>query len=129
MLKLTEPKSFLRFAKNMTVGELKNVTTTDIMEYEAEFTTTIKPDYDADFATVTATNNTMTELAMQVYGAGSKQHKYLGRNFAKGESVVDLHYSVFPSVAELKFWVENSQSGRYDDACVPAQNYIHKENI
>ena len=72
MLKLTEPKSFLRFAKNMTVGELKNVTTTDIMEYEAEFTTTIKPDYDADFATVTATNNTMTELAMQVYGAGSK---------------------------------------------------------
>ena len=98
------------------------------MEYEAEFTTTIKPDYEADFATVQATNETMTALAVKVYGTGSKQHKYLGRNFAKGESIVDLHYSVFPSIAELKYWVENSQSGRYEDACVPAQNYAHKED-
>ena len=128
MLKLTEPKSFLRFAKNMTVGELKNVTTTDIMEYEAEFTTTIKPDYDADFATVTATNNTMTELAMQVYGAGSKQHKYLGRNFHKGENLVDAHYSQFPSVYELETWVENSKSGFYEDYCVPAMGYARKED-
>ena len=128
MLKLTEPKSFLRFAKNMTVGELKNITDKDLMAYQAEFDTTIKPDYEADFSTVTETNETMTELAVQIYGESSKQHKYLYRNFSKGESVVDLHYSVYPRPDELKYWVENSKSGNYEDACVPAQGYLKKED-
>ena len=128
MLKLTTPKSFLRFAKNMTVGELKNITDNDLLEYVSEFNTFIKPDYEADYGSVKETNDTMTDLAVQVYGHGSKQHKYLGRNFARGESVVDSHYSQFASPDELEHWVKNSKTGFYEDACVPARNYERKED-
>ena len=128
MLKLITPKSFLRFAKNMTVGELKNVTKKDLLDYKAEFEANIKPTYEEDHGVVSTTNDTMTELACQVYGAGSKQHKYLGRNFHKGENLVDAHYSQFPSVYELETWVENSKSGFYEDYCVPAMGYARKED-
>ena len=128
MLKLTTPKSFLRLAKNMTVGELKNVTDQDLQDYDAEFLATIKPDYEEDFGTVEETNNKMTVLAVDVYGSHSKQHKYLERNFRKGESVVDSHYSQFPSPDSIRTWVENSQSGFYEDYCVPAMGYARKED-
>lgn len=128
MLKLTTPKSFLRFAKNMTVGELKNVTDTDLLEYTSEFESTIKGDYEEDYSSVNETNDKMYALAIEVYGGYSKQAKYLHRNFRKGESVVDIHYSQFPSVHEVKTWVENSKSGFYEDSCVPALNYEKKED-
>jgi hypothetical protein len=57
MLNLTTPKSFLRYAKNMTVGELKNVSDNDLLEYASEFESTIKSHYEEDFATVSETNN------------------------------------------------------------------------
>lgn len=123
MLKLTTPKSFLRFAKNMTVGELKNVTDADLLEYTSEFESTIKGDYEEDYSSVKETNDKMYALALQVYGESSKQAKYLRRNFHKGESVVDIHYSQFPSVAEVNRWVKNSKSGFYEDSCVPALGY------
>jgi len=128
MLKLKIPKSFLRFAKNMTVGELKNVTPKDLLEYRAEFESIIKPAYEEDYGVVSTTNDTMTELAVQVYGGYSKQTKYLQRNFAKGENLVDSHYSMFPSPNQLDTWVENSQSTLYEDYCVPAKNYARKED-
>jgi len=127
MLKLTTPNSFLRFAKNMTVGELKNITDNDLLEYASEFESTIRMDYESDFASVQETNDKMHSLAVQVYGATSKQAKYLERNFRKGESVVDVHYSQFPSAKELATWVENSKSGFYEDYCVPSNNYNRKE--
>ena len=129
MLKLTTPKSFLRFAKNMTVGELKNVTPKDLQDYDAEFLTTIKPDYKEDFATVEETNERKCVLVVEVYGDQSKQHKYLYRNFRKGESVVDNHYAQFPNPAHLEAWVENSQSGFYEDYCVPSNSYAKKEDV
>ena len=128
MLKLTTPKSFLRFAKNMTVGELKNVTDHDLLQYKAEIESTLKADYEEDFGTVSEANQTMINLAVAVYGQESKQHKYLYRNFAKGESIVDIHYSVFPSSNELEQWVRNSKSDFYEDYCVPANNYQKKED-
>jgi|TARA_R110000796_G_scaffold4472_7_gene17381 hypothetical protein len=128
MLKLTTPKSFLRFAKNMTVGELKNVTDQDLLQYKAEIESTLKADYEEDFGTVSESNQTMINLAVSVYGQESKQHKYLYRNFAKGESIVDTHYSVFPSSTELEQWVINSKSNFYEDYCVPANNYEKKED-
>ena len=128
MLKLITPKSFLRFGKNMTVGELKNITKKDLLDYRAEFESNIKPAYEEDYGVVSTANDTMTELAVQVYGSYSKQHKYLGRNFTKGENLVDSHYSMFPSPNELDTWVENSQSGFYEDYCVPAENYARKED-
>ena len=128
MLKLTTPKSFLRYAKNMTVGELKNVTPQDLLEYKAEFEGTIKSDYDSDFGVVSESNSKMQTLAIAIYGAESKQHKYLYRNFAKGESVVDAHYSQFPSSAHLESWIENSKSGFYEDYCVPSNSYAKKED-
>jgi hypothetical protein len=128
MLNLTTPKSFLRYAKNMTVGELKNVSDNDLLEYASEFESTIKSHYEEDFATVSETNNKMFTLAVQVYGAKSKQAKYLERNFRKGESVVDIHYCQFPSACEITTWVENSKSGFYEDYCVPSNNYARKED-
>jgi len=128
MLKLTTPKSFLRFAKNMTVGELKNVTDQDLLQYKSELESTIKLDYEEDFGTVAEHNQTMVNLSIKVYGQESKQHKYLYRNFAKGGSVVDVHYSVFPSSTELESWVRNSKSDFYEDFCVPANNYQKKED-
>lgn len=112
----------------MTVGELKNVTKKDLLDYRAEFESSIKPAYEEDYGVVSVANDTMTELAVQVYGDYSKQHKYLGRNFAKGENIADSHYAMFPSPNELDAWVENSQSGFYEDYCVPAQNYARKED-
>jgi len=129
MLKLTTPKSFLRFAKNMTVGELKNVTPKDLQDYNAEFLTVIKLDYREDFATVKETNEKMTVFAIEIYGEQSKQHKYLHRNFNKGESVVDTHYAQFPSPTVLEGWVEHSKSGFYEDYCVPSQSYAKKEDV
>ena len=108
MLKLTTPKSFLRYAKNMTVGELKNATPQDLLEYKAEFEGTIKADYEEDFGVVSDSNIKMQNLAVSVYGYESKQHKYLYRNFAKEESIVDARYSQFPSSQELQTWIENS---------------------
>jgi hypothetical protein len=128
MLKLTTPKSFLRYAKNMTVGELKNVTDNDLLEYSAEFTSTIKVDYEEDYSCVQETNDKMFALAVEVYGSRSKQAKYLERNFRKGESVVDIHYCQFPSSDQLQTWVENSKSGFYEDDCVPANHYNRKED-
>ena len=128
MLKLTTPKSFLRFAKNMTVGELKNVTDQDLLQYKAEIESTLKADYEEDFGTVSESNQTMINLAVAVYGLESKQHKYLYRNFAKGESIVDAHYSQFPSSQELETWIENSKSGFYEDYCVPSNSYQRKED-
>jgi len=128
MLKLTVPKSFLRFAKNMTVGELKHVTKKDLLEYTAEFESTLKPDYEEDMGVVSENNNTMMNLSVEVYGAGSKQHKYLERNFRKGENLVDSHYSQYASPLELEHWIENSQAGFYEDYCVPALNYKRKED-
>ena len=128
MLKLTVPKSFLRFAKNMTVGELKHVTKKDLLEYTAEFESTLKPDYEEDMGVVSENNNTMMNLSVEVYGSGSKQHKYLERNFRKGENLVDSHYSQYASPLELEHWIENSQAGFYEDYCVPALNYKRKED-
>ena len=112
----------------MTVGELKNVSKNDLLQYKAEFEGTVKPTYEEDYAVVSTTNDTMTALAEQVYGSYSKQHKYLGRNFHKGENLVDAHYSQFPSIYELETWVENAQSGFYEDYCVPANGYARKED-
>ena len=64
MLKLTVPKSFLRFAKNMTVGELKHVTKKDLLEYTAEFESSLKPDYEEDMGVVSENNNTMMNLSV-----------------------------------------------------------------
>ena len=128
MLKLTTPKSFLRYAKNMTVGELKNVTPQDLLEYKAEFEGTIKADYESDFGVVSESNSKMQTLAISIYGAESKQHKYLYRNFAKGESVVDAHYAQYPSSTQLEQWIENSKSGFYEDYCVPSNGYAKKED-
>jgi hypothetical protein len=128
MLKLTTPKSFLRFAKNMTVGELKNVTDADLLEYTSEFQSTIQPDNLDDFSSTKETNDKMYALAVQVYGAYSKQAKYLARNFRKGDSLVSIHYSQFPTVSEITRWVENSKSGFYEDGCVPYLNYEKKED-
>ena len=127
MLKLITPKSYLRFAKNMTVGELKNVTKKDLLDYRADFEGNIKPAYEEDYGVLSTANSTMSELAVQVYGTYSKQTKYLERNFSKGENLVDTHYSMFPSPNELDTWVENSKSAFYEDYCVPAQNYARKE--
>lgn len=127
MLKLYTPKSFLKFATNMTVGELKNVTSQDLLEYSAEFKKDIEPSYTDDYSVVETTNQKMVALAEEIYGTNSKQRKYLIRNFRKGESVVDSHYSTFPSPETLKEWVENAQSGFYEDYCVPAQQYQRKE--
>ena len=128
MLKLTTPTSFLRFAKNMTVGELKNVTQQDLMEYKAEFETDIKPAYEEDFGVVSESNQKMINIAVTIYGSESKQHKYLYRNFAKGENLVDSHYCQYPSCGELETWVENSKTGFYEDYCVPSNNYLKKED-
>ena len=128
MLKLTVPNSFLRFAKNMTVGELKHVHKKDLLDYRAEFESTLKPDYEEDMGVVSENNNTMMNLAVEVYGAGSKQHKYLERNFRKGENLVDSHYCQYPSPMELEQWVENSKADFYEDYCVPALNYMRKED-
>lgn len=128
MLKLTIPKSFLRYAKNMTVAELKNVTDKDLMEYQTEWTGEMLPSYEADTGYLQTVNTEMETLAIKVYGADSKQHKYLYRNFAKGESVVDTHYHQYPNPEQLQYWVENSKTNRYDDACVPAQNYEQKDD-
>lgn len=128
MLKLTTPKSFLRYAKNMTVGELKNVTDSDLLEYSSEMESTIANDYKEDFSCVVEDNGKMYALAIKVYGAGSKQVKYLDRNFCKGENLVDTHYSQFPSASEVNRWVENSKTGFYEDSCVPAMNYQRKED-
>lgn len=70
----------------------------------------------------------MMNLSVEVYGAGSKQHKYLERNFRKGENLVDSHYSQYASPLELEHWIENSQAGFYEDYCVPALNYKRKED-
>ena len=56
----------MRFAKNMTVGELKNVTKKDLLDYKAEFEADIKTTYEEDHGVVSTTNDTMTELACQV---------------------------------------------------------------
>ena len=128
MPKLTVPNSFLRFAKNMTVGELKHVADKDLLDYRAEFESTIKPDYQEDMGVVSETNSTMMNLSVEVYGSGSKQHKYLQRNFAKGENLVDSHYSQYASPKELEYWVENSKAGFYEDYCVPSLNYQRKED-
>tara|TARA_R100001594_G_C3922786_1_gene236151 strand:+ start:233 stop:622 length:390 start_codon:yes stop_codon:yes gene_type:complete len=128
MLKLTKPKSFLRFAKNMTIGELKHVSSKDLLQYKAEFESSLKPDYTEDMGVVSETNNTMINLAVEVYGVGSKQHKYLQRNFSRGENLVDTHYSQYASPNELEQWIENSKSGFYEDYCVPALNYQRKED-
>ena len=127
MLKLTTPKSFLRFAKNMTVGELKNVTNLDLLSYKAEMQATICPDMDEDLGTVNATNMKMVALAVSVYGEGSKQHKYLTRNFSKGECLVDLHYNMFAKWTLVETWISNSKTGSYADYCVPGQGYERKE--
>ena len=128
MLKLLKPKSFLRYAKNMTVAELKNVTDKDVMEYKTEWTSTISPAFEADKGELQGINSKIEQLSIQVYGEQSKQHKYLYRNFAKGESVVDTHYDQYPHPNEIKYWVENSQSGYYEDGCVPAMGYQKKED-
>ena len=112
----------------MTVGELKNVTKKDLLDYKADFESNVKPSYEEDYATVSVTNTTMQELCVEVYGSESKQHKYLYRNFSKGENIADLHYNMFPSPTELDVWVENSQSGFYEDYCIPAKNYARKED-
>lgn len=128
MLKLITPKSYLRFAKNMTVGELKNVTAKDLLDYRADFEGNVKPAYEEDYGVVSTTNDTMGELAVLVYGSYSKQTKYLQRNFSKGDNLVDAHYSMFPSPNELDTWVENSKSNFYEDYCVPSQGYARKED-
>ena len=127
MLKLEEPKSYLRLAKNMTVGELKNVTNKDMLEYTAEFTTTIEPAYRADKGAVEEVNIKLVSHAISVYGEHSKQHKYLRRNFSKGESLADTHYANFASPHILEMWVKNAKTGMYDDGCVPAMNYERKD--
>lgn len=128
MLKLTTPKSFLRFAKNMTVGELKNITDTDLLEYNSEFEAIIKADYEEDSAIVKTSNDKMSALALEVYGERSKQVKYLERNFRKGENIVDTHYSQFVSGSQLQKWVDSAKSGFYEDKCVPSNGYSIKED-
>tara|TARA_Y100000004_G_scaffold196910_1_gene268711 strand:+ start:64 stop:453 length:390 start_codon:yes stop_codon:yes gene_type:complete len=128
MLKLTTPKSFLRFAKNMTIGELKLISAKDLLDYKAEFESSIKPDYTEDMGVVSESNNKMMNLAIEVYGSKSKQHKYLQRNFSKGENLVDSHYSQFAHPDELEQWIENAKGGFYQDYCVPALNYQRKED-
>lgn len=129
MLKLTAPTSFLRFAKNMTVAELKNISNKDLMVYQSELETFLKLDYEADLHEIGESNQQLTALAEQVYGNTSKQVKYLGRNFQKGENVVDLHYKQYPNMRELTQWIENSKGGAYADSCVPGFGYKSKEEL
>ena len=67
MLKLLKPKSFLRYAKNMTVAELKNVTDKDVMEYQTEWTSNISPAFEADKGELQGINSKMEQLSIQVY--------------------------------------------------------------
>ena len=129
MLKLTQPKSFLRFANTMTVGELKNVTPLDITTYSLEWESTIAVDRADDLQIMEQKQEAIIAECLELYGHGSKQWKYLHKNYEKGESVAQKHYSQFPDPTTVKDWVENSQTGNYEDSCMPNYQYKHKENL
>lgn len=128
-LKLTQPKSFLRFAKTMTVGELKNVSPQDINSYFLEWESTIIEDQKEDLRQMEKNQDVMIQECEELYGHQSKQMKYLLRNYNLGESIASKHYAQFPDPTTVKDWVENSQTGNYDDSCMPNYAYKAKENL
>lgn len=128
MLKLKIPKSFLRFANTMTVGELKNINPTDITEYSLEWTSSVEADFKEDVDSLSDINKILLENCVAVYGYSSKQFKYMTRNFEIGESVAHTHYSKFPHPETIREWVNSSKTGAYEDSCMPFHGFKRKED-
>ena len=108
-VKLTKMTHFLKGSLSMTEPELAQITDTQIRDYALEYNTSIPEDFEEDLNEAHKLNVEVVALTEEVYGTNSNQHKYVQRNWQKGQDIVQKHYNRYEKPSHLKYRVEDAR--------------------
>jgi hypothetical protein len=119
MFELKVPSGRLRFARFMSVAELKTITEQEIINYTTEWHSTIQPAQEKDFSTLSNKINDLFEQGSEIFGEGSKQEKYLKRNYKAGDTKIHAHYDEFLTPEAICRALKQIADGFFEDSYYP----------
>lgn len=103
--KLTVPPTRLRAARTMTAAELKTITEKELLEYTSFWETDMISDMEHDSRLASEKFSQAMNVMTDLFGAESKQVKYLLRNYNKGDNLTSRFYKQFVQPSTIARWM------------------------